>query len=208
MLITYDNFLPKTYIDHLEDYFVNHVKWSYVTKSSGDWAGKDAWINSSDSPMMCLVSYFQNETPGGKNLHDEESLVELRPMLWFLEKETGLEVKSIDRIKSNLYLKNESWHGDKHHPPHTDSGKPENLTLLYYVNDSDGPTYFYDTTISHPNPESGKVIAKIEPKKGTAVLFESARYHAGTLPKENDSRIVINIVFSANNFNFHEEAQK
>lgn len=207
MFIEYNNFLPKSYEDHLEDYFTNNAKWSYVTKSSGDWDGKESWINSSDSPMMCLVSFFKNETPGGSHLHDEDSLIELRPLLWFLEKETGLEVNNIDRIKSNLYIKNETWK-DKHHTPHTDSGKPENLTLLYYVNDSDGPTYFYDTMIWNDNPEKGNVIAKIEPKKGTAVLFESTRYHAGTLPTESDSRIVVNLVFSAKNFNFHEEAQR
>ena len=207
MFIEYNNFLPKSYEDHLEEYFTKNAKWSYVTKSSGDWNGKDAWINSADSPMMCLVSFFKSEAPGGKHIHDEDSLIELRPLLWFLEKEAGLEVSDIDRIKSNLYIKNENWK-DKHHPPHTDSGKPENLTLLYYVNDSDGPTYFYDTMIWNDNPENGNVIAKIEPKKGTAVLFESTRYHSGTLPTESDSRIVVNLVFSTNNFNFHEEAQR
>ena len=48
---------------------------------------------------------------------------------------------------------------------HIDS-PDKHKVILFYLNDSDGPTYFYDTMIWNDNPEKGNVIAKIEPKKG------------------------------------------
>lgn len=196
-IAVYENFCPNSFVEGLNEYFTYRMKWGYVHNATGENEISRGWnVNCEESPMMCRLSY-QNE------VHHEETINEIKPLLWFLEKETGMEVTALDRIKSNLYVKNETWK-DKMHPPHTDSGRTDALTLLYYVNDSDGPTYFFDTKITDRNPQDGKVIAKIYPKAGTGVVFESNRYHAGTLPTEHPNRMVINIVFSAKNYNLQE----
>ena len=61
------------------------------------------------------------------------------------------------------------------------------LVCLYYINDSDGPTYFYS--------ESGDIIEKIEPKKGTAVIFDGSIMHAGSNPVNFPFRFAFNINF-------------
>lgn len=77
-------------------------------------------------------------------------------------------------------------------PAHTDL-KYDNgadfphTVCLYYINDSDGPTYFYT--------ESGTVSHRINPKKGTAIIFDGDIMHAGSNPVLNPYRFALNINF-------------
>jgi len=73
------------------------------------------------------------------------------------------------------------------HPLHTDREEAESKSMIYYVNDSDGPTRFFD--------EHGNIIKTVYPKKGTAVLFPSNTIHASSCPINSSKRIVINYVF-------------
>jgi hypothetical protein len=61
------------------------------------------------------------------------------------------------------------------------------LVCLYYINDSDGPTYFYS--------EDGKITHRIDPKKGTAVIFDGSIMHAGSNPVNSPLRFAFNINF-------------
>lgn len=80
--------------------------------------------------------------------------------------------------------------------PHTDL-KFENgnsiphLVCLYYVNDSDGPTFFYDNDLN--------VIEKVSPSRGTAVIFDGDTLHAGSNPILTPLRFAININFLPSN---------
>ena len=60
-------------------------------------------------------------------------------------------------------------------------------TLLYYVNDSDGDTLFFDNDLN--------ITKRVTPKKNRAILFDSNMLHAGANPIKNETRIVINIIF-------------
>lgn len=107
-------------------------------------------------------------------------------VMFFLEQRTGIYPKHVTRVKANLLFpvfknKNQS------HPVHTDRHEPESLSMVYYLNDSDGPTRFFD--------EQGSVVKEIFPKKGSAVLFPSTVRHASSCPIDSSKRIVINYVF-------------
>lgn len=69
--------------------------------------------------------------------------------------------------------------------PHVDSEDPNKFTFLYYVNNSDGRTVFF---------EDKKISFEVEPIKGTGVLFRSNTIHAGQIPEINNTRYVINII--------------
>jgi len=59
-------------------------------------------------------------------------------------------------------------------------------TILYYLNDSDGDTYFYK--------KDKKTIEKqITPEQNKAVLFDGLIYHASSKPIKNMYRLVLNI---------------
>lgn len=84
-----------------------------------------------------------------------------------------------------------------HHYPHVDVGicpGEQIKSLVYYVNHSDGDTYFFDQT-GPTERTSLNVIRRVSPQRGRAVLFDSDIFHASSSPVQSDKRIVINIVF-------------
>ena len=63
-------------------------------------------------------------------------------------------------------------------------------SLIYYVNDSDGDTIFFNDNL--------KEIKRVNPKKGKAVLFDSNILHCGSNPINTLNRVVINFIFEGN----------
>ena len=84
-----------------------------------------------------------------------------------------------------------------YHYPHTDwKLNDAGMTALYYVNDSDGPTYLFNEFYKD-NPKKLTVYKKIPPKMGRMVVFET-RYHASSSPIKSSTRFVFNIVCGMN----------
>ena len=61
------------------------------------------------------------------------------------------------------------------------------ISIIYYVHDTDGDTVFY-------NKECKKIIKKVTPKKGRAVIFDSLIFHSYMRPVKSDKRVVINFI--------------
>lgn len=79
--------------------------------------------------------------------------------------------------------------------PHTDANVSAAKSIIYYVNDSDGPTViFNDKTSSNQRPRFWWKKTNIFPKMGRMVKFPSNTLHSGNIPCLFESRIVINIV--------------
>ena len=64
--------------------------------------------------------------------------------------------------------------------------KEKHQTILYYLNNSDGDTYFY-------KKNKKTIEKKITPEKNKAVLFDGLTYHASSKPIKNMYRLVLNI---------------
>lgn len=69
-----------------------------------------------------------------------------------------------------------------HHDPHVDLNFPH-TSLIYYVNDSDGDTVFFDNDYK-------KVHKKVSPKKGRCVIFDGLIPHGAGIPKTGPRCIV------------------
>jgi hypothetical protein len=69
----------------------------------------------------------------------------------------------------------------KHHAPHVDLTTPH-TSLIYYINDSDGDTLFFD--------DNDNIINSVTPTKGTAVLFDGLVLHAAGIPTKGPRCIV------------------
>ena len=95
------------------------------------------------------------------------------------------EILGISVIRVNLLLPLRDIF-DREDAIHTD--KPENnwQTILYYVNDSDGPTKFYDN--------NKKLIHKVDPEQGKYIIFDSNTYHSASLPEKTKKRATISFV--------------
>ena len=93
--------------------------------------------------------------------------------------------KKFDRIKANFTTNNIKMKGHQH--IHYDYPRKGMKSLLYYVNDSDGDTIFFDNKKNE--------IGRVKPKRGLGLLFDSNIYHAGCNPVNSDKRIVINFIY-------------
>lgn len=109
----------------------------------------------------------------------------------------NFDVKKIIRIRKRLTFPNNLLYNIPYQP-HIDHHF-EHLTLLYYVNESDGDTYIYNEKFTR---ESGalknfSILKKINFKKGRVAIFNGMNYHASSLSSKNN-RIVLNINVSGN----------
>ena len=64
--------------------------------------------------------------------------------------------------------------------------KENHQTILYYLNNSDGNTYFY-------KKDKKTIDKQITPEQNKAVLFDGLTYHASSKPIKNMYRMVLNI---------------
>jgi len=110
-------------------------------------------------------------------------------------------LSNIIRVKLNLQPKINEKDKSKFNFPHVDmphgykNYKPDTiLTMIYYVNDSDGDTLFFNEefTGNSSDLKNITVAKRVTPKKGKLIAFRSDIMHAGSHPVENDFRMAIN----------------
>lgn len=90
------------------------------------------------------------------------------------------------RCRVNMNLIDTRLEG-KHHVPHIDMAQENQITAIYYVNDSDGDTLFFD--------RDGTIKERVTPKKGRLVWWKGIYFHAKCSPINTTKRIVLNMNF-------------
>lgn len=71
----------------------------------------------------------------------------------------------------------------QHHNVHIDNEKPHDV-VLYYINDADGDTFFFD--------DKRNVIHRETPERGKMVIFDGSIFHSSSAPSKN-IRMTLNI---------------
>ncbi len=102
---------------------------------------------------------------------------------------------TLERIKVNLGLGNLGFLDTEYHPPHKDTDIEGAYVGVYYVNDSDGDTVFFEEPDKNITTGEFKVIKRATPKKGRFVLFPATLLHAGRPPIRFTTRYLINFIF-------------
>lgn len=102
---------------------------------------------------------------------------------------------NIIRIKLNWLPRAQENASGKWHMPHVDSDQ-EHHVFLYYVNDSDGDTFFFNE--KYPMlKDSGLTLNKqVSPKAGRGVIFDGFTYHASSSPVDSEYRCILNVDFN------------
>lgn len=106
----------------------------------------------------------------------------------------NMEIDKLIRCKANLTTPQRPFSSELHNIPHVDDIL-DHYVLLYYTNDSDGDTVFFNEKfekwLTKPT-----VMQKVSPKKGRVVFFHGDRYHCASNPVSNDVRVIINYNFT------------
>jgi hypothetical protein len=165
-----DNLLEPDVANNIESQLLSvNFPWYYQISTCNSDEHRD--INTVECPQFCHGFYYDGTTNSS---------------YWNLVKpivdKAGFDISSVIRVKANLMYCHPLYLFSSHTMPHIDYPGLKTESLIYYVNDSDGDTFLI---------EEGH---RITPKKNKAIVFDSFKLHAGSPPKEDKVRVVINVV--------------
>jgi len=118
----------------------------------------------------------------------------LRTILYFTVAKTNKELEVL-RCKVNVNFPHKQFADTQYLPPHIDTVDQADFTAIYYVNDADGDTMFFETPTQNKTDEAFVVKNTVTPKKGRMVFFDNKTVHCGKPPQQTDARCVINFNF-------------
>jgi hypothetical protein len=180
-MLVYDNAIPESYADDIEKILGdNIIQWYFNDATVDVNEGYHLKIdeNTTESPFMTHGFYREGVVNSPWYMYFKQ-LVDM-----VIHNHPEFELY---RCKANLYLRDSGYPENHHHTAHTDDDKGiGSMTALYFANDSDGDTLFFDQDMN--------VVNRVSPKKNRIVIFNSDQLHAGTPPKINNYRTNINIV--------------
>ena len=179
-----DNIVSEKLQDEIEEVYVSSFfPWNYFEHSVG--VGEYKMTDNTYDTSFFSHTHYKNGRDITNYIPDVKNIPHL-----FAEK-NKINIRNINRIRANLTRNFTDYKECNHSAIHRDwnhifsSDSPLMFcSLLYYVNDSDGDTKFFD--------ENYNQIESVTPKKGRAVFFNSNILHAGSNPIKNNIRIVIN----------------
>lgn len=181
----FDDLFPESLVNDIEATLTNFkFDWHYTDASSGGTVPFYRDPLSKDCPQMVHMFYRY----GWESQYSEV----VKPLLEIVEKETETTIKSIYRIKANLTIPDGT--SNKHYnTPHRDHESKEFLSMVYYVQDTDGDTVLFD---KHDiTDETLDIVARVTPSRGRCVIFPSRQYHSSSNPIMFESRIILNFIF-------------
>lgn len=189
-MIIDNNFLSIEEIKHLQNVMYEEPRWKFpwiFNKSTNIKTDNYAILdgkNIIDSPQFVHMAMFNKQ----KQSPFADTCISI---LNKFSSKNNIIVNDIVRIKANMILKNGN---SGMHYPHVDADK-NHLVFLYYVNDSDGDTIFFNEKYNGDKIDSLSIMKNVSPESGKAVVFDGLTYHASSSPVKSDFRCVINIDF-------------
>ena len=180
----FEDIISKENQDILEEYFLNKtVGWKHINNTvfDGIYLPQDVLIpkNINNEKIKSIISEIENNVIGKI---DNTFQANYR--------------YKVNLLKSTNYLHErndmDSIHIDRDNP---------HISIVYYINDSDGDTKFYKINngnisewqnyVSNRNYKKFSEIKSVSPKKGKVVVFNGMIPHHSTYPKIGN-RYVIN----------------
>lgn len=128
------------------------------------------------------------------------SYKDLRPLVYMLQEHLDKKIISTFRIKTNCLVQNVNFGMNNYNIAHTDSSIPSRnfISVLYYVNDSDGDTFFFNEDCKNKFDKL-TVCNRVKPEMGKVVIFPSTQFHASSNPINSLSRFVVNFMIEVEN---------
>ena len=162
-------------MDHLESLVTSSTFPLYLNVGT---LGGHKFKVGKDSPQFTHV-FIKDEQV------QSDYMAQIEPIIFnFAAKTEVLRSKRITKCKLNLNYKDVSYAKDEFYPIHKDIHGQSGITAIYYVNDCDGDTLFFNN--------NNEVVKAVTPKKGRIVYFDNQILHAGQPSKESMYRVLIN----------------
>lgn len=184
-MVILDNALPENIFKKVEDLILNQIEWFYMEGT--------AYAVKSEDTSILDYSFYHLVWDEFKPKSEAANL--LMPVIGKLFEAVNQKVKSIIRVRIGLIpnVGKSFIHGG-----HVDY-KTQHETALFYVNDSDGDTLFYNQKYKSGDGEpltafkNNEIIKRISPKANRFVCFDGFQFHSSSSPVNNSRRVVFNI---------------
>ncbi len=184
--IVYDDIIPVELQDEFENTLMNYPNWRFIRDMS--------YSNNEAFPSYGFNMMFKHPSFGVTSPLYEKISVPIANAI--LEKKL-IEFEDIHFNRSFLQLPLADKFIKPHNGIHLDLPQ-DHYACVYYVNDSDGDTILYEQTRYNTLPSSQNVPTvehkRVTPKKGRVVIFDGARYHCSSQPRDRH-RCIINFDF-------------
>lgn len=193
MIIVLDDLLTQTYANEIENE-VRNLPYYYKEQTSEYTDDVPFMISTPETrdygQFVCPILHSAAPKLLGSDFFDH-----LKPLYYTVHDRLQLSLRGLIRVKANILLQQASADPNHYNIPHQDSAD-STLSMVYYCNDSDGPTVLFNEFYSETPPARLTIKEKIQPRKNRAVIFESNRYHASSNPIHSKARFVLNFVMA------------
>ena len=204
-IVEIEDFIPPRYQQHLKETVLDSKFPWYFNRdiTSPLWFWKENHLN--DSTLEVEDSSFTGfmHILWGREGKESDFYDIFVPLLYSMEEKINMSIKDLIQLRLGLFTLNKNR--QPYHVPHVDyQNDGLKYTAIYYLNDSDGDTFFFNEFLD-PNikrfingydPSLFTVAKSVKPKQGKLVLFDGRRYHASSYPESTPERMVLNINFA------------
>jgi hypothetical protein len=181
-----DNFLPEEDFNKLSETIMGkYFPWFYVEGISGK-PPETENINCKD------VSGFYHNVYNKYNGFISPS-VEIFDALFVALEKIGYTSESLCMLRLGMLIPTEGICEDDYMIPHIDIEDRNHDTALFYVNDADGDTVFFNKVRGDNLETDLKVTDRVKPVRNRLVIFDGFKYHAASCPIETKRRVVLNL---------------
>jgi hypothetical protein len=146
--------------------------------------------NTKDYPLFTHTFIKDGEV-------NSESYALIKPIVdSFLMRFPPDQQPKLERCRLNVTYPNREFEEHNYLPPHYDLTR-KTIVCLYYVNDSDGDTLFFEKPEGSGNQIDGTltITDQYTPKKGNMLYFDESVLHSNKPPRTTRARVVINFNF-------------
>lgn len=182
MITVIDNIVDAPYQQYLEKMFLGDTfPWFYKTSTIDQGGAKTFPTDKS-----LETGFFAHVFAYGSLVNSSEYYIKLLPILNALNTK-GVDIINQIVIRANLTFPDPRHQEGNYKVPHNDTDESDVLTAIYYVNDSDGDTLFFDNDLN--------IVQRVTPKRGRLVLFDASHIHSNESNMDTHTRCVINFNF-------------
>ena len=191
-----DNFLPTGEFERLQDVILSaEFPWFYIEHVSLDPIDdniKDQFAVETDGYAHLFYEKETNLTAVTYKVLDDFNNQ--------LENKLGIARDDILRSRASIKHPKIGYTIENYNLPHVDYFTPH-LSLIYYVNDSDGDTRIFNEKFT-PTPQGMNlgisydtftVKDTVEPKANRLLVINGLQYHTASNPIEHKRRVILNI---------------
>lgn len=188
MITVIDDFLSKSYFAFLQSYVNSYgFKWAYVNNITKPDNGEQ------DGLFGLSETLFKTESDGKIVPKDTDATKYTIPAI--LQIQDIVDMPHVYRARYDMTLRHPD--GVKH-DEHIDINHPDFVSVILYMNDSDGDTVIYNEkclSVSDLQIDREYTIKKtITPKANRLVFFDGHYVHTGHSPSKHNNRILLNAV--------------